>query len=164
MWKSFVLVPTFLLALQASPAMAGGGTGSGAVNVIVRGIVDPYVSGAKAGTKAVYYGAKYAFRSWGEDDIVHRDMAYMWGYDSALSPETAAKTRSATEYAQGFYFTLENGVRELTPLKEGKYVPTEVYTEGGGLDTIGDINETRQGASDREQGLPPNPPSKRLTE
>ncbi len=156
--KALLATTIIAIGIISTPALAGGGTGGGVIKTKIRGIVEAAATGARSG----YLAVKYGLKSRNQPDIVHRDMAYMWGYDSGLTPDQAETARSNWEYAQGFAFVAQNAVGTVHPLVEpSPYEPLSTHGPGGGVDTLGDIAETRRGAEDREKGLAPNPPSAR---
>lgn len=112
------------------------------------------------------YGVVYALKTKNQEDFIHRDLNYMWAYDTGISPMATIPIKIVTELGQHVYFRAEDEIVRFVPggKERSLYRVDTLRGPGGYLDTFQDIVDAYRGAADRAAGLPPNPPSNRLGE
>jgi hypothetical protein len=119
--------------------------------------LDPSIS--KRVIRALDAAPKHIKAAMGNGDAAHQKAAYEWGYEVG-DPAVISALRSSAEVGQFFVFTTIDGLVKLGTAGQmhGPYQPTTINGPGGLLDSINDVRNATQGAMDKANGLPPNPP------
>lgn len=110
--------------------------------------------------RAFQLAPKYILAARGNGVAAHHRASYEWGYEVG-DPAVVTALRTSAEAGQFLIYTTIDGLVQIGTLgqQHGPYQPTTIDGPGGVLDTKDDIKNALQGALDKLNGRPPNPPS-----